>query len=596
MNALSPSPTRLAHLYQRVSAVSQLLGDGLDRQLEGTQRYVEREGLEIVTTYSDRGVSAFRGKNRRVGELALILRHIETGVIRPGEALVIESIDRLSRQPPLDALETLKAILKTGVVVHSVFDNKAFTLTTLNADVGALLALVVSMARANEESRVKSQRVADAHRRARETGKIIAGSIPTWLKVEMNAATGEKRFVVKEREAEIVRSMFEMSAKGLSSYRIAMELTKQGIEPFGVQRRRIGSKSTGAHHWNATSIIDILGGKKVLGEHISHTISYDETGKRIFTPAKTIPNYYTPIVSEDLWLRANRAMKDRRRSVRRGATGETFANVLRDVVVCAHCNRAMHFKVQFESKSKERYIRFRCSGRSENVCDNTSMPRYAPMEQAVIGLISEIDLADRRAVEVVTLDEQIGVDTIALDKLDGEIKQIVNLMLAGTLSSTAVTDMIKAKEAEKAVVADRLDGLQHKRDMVIACMAPADRRALVQELRDRMASATGDDLYNIRASLNQKVREVVDRIVCDNKGDATVHLHGTSDVYLFEGIKKDRVMVRAIINNNFEMIGLISGGEERDIRSINLARRQWRLERRREPVEGALSPAPAPEA
>ena len=585
MNALSPSPTRLAHLYQRVSAVSQLLGDGLDRQLEGTQRYVEREGLEIVTTYSDRGVSAFRGKNRRVGELALILRHIETGVIRPGEALVIESIDRLSRQPPLDALETLKAILKTGVVVHSVFDNKTFTLATLNADVGALLALVVSMARANEESRVKSQRVADAHRRARETGKITAGSIPTWLKVEKNAATGEKRFVVKEREAEIVRRMFEMSAKGLSSYRIAMELTKQGIEPFGVQRRRIGSKSSGAHHWNATSIIDILGGKKVLGEHISHTISYDETGKRIFTPAKTIPNYYTPIVSEDLWLRANRAMKDRRRSVRRGATGDTFANILRDVVVCEKCNRAMHFKVQFEHRTKERYIRFRCSGRSENVCDNTSMPRYAPIEAAVIELISEVDLADRRSDEVAALDKLIGADTMAIEKLDGEIKAIVNLMLAGTLTSDTVSGMIKDKEAEKAVVADRLDGLQHKRGMVSARMAPADRRALVQTLRDKMATAKDDELYNIRASLNQKVREVVDRIACTPQGDATVHMHGTEDRYLFEGIKKDRVHVRAIIGQNIEMSGLISGDQTRDIRSMNQARRQWLRETRPELFE-----------
>lgn len=594
MNAFSPAPSKLAHLYQRVSGAGQLVGDGLGRQLEGTMRYVEDKGLEIVREYVDRGVSAYRGKNRRVGELALILRHIEQGVIRPGEHLVIESIDRLSRQPPLDALETLKLILAKGVVVHSVFEKKEFTLESINADLSALLTLVISMARANEESRVKSLRVADAHRRARETGRITAGSIPTWLKVEKNEATGEKRFVVKEREAEIVRDMFEMSAKGLSSYRIAMELTKQGIEPFGVQRRRIGSKSAGAHHWNATSIIDIVGGRKVLGEHIAHTISYDANGKRVLTPAKTIPDYYLPIVTEDLWLRANRAMKDRRRSVRRGATGETFANLLRDVIVCEHCNRAMHFKVQFEHRTKERYIRFRCSGRSENVCDNTSMPRYAPMEQAVIGLISEIDLVDRRTDEAAALDQLIAAETMKLEALEARIRAIVEAMLDGTLSKDRVKTMIDEKEAEAAVARDALDGLKHKRDRVQARMAPADRRVLVQKLRDQMASAEGSDLYNIRAALNQKVREVVDRIVCNDRGVVTVQLHGTEDRYLFEGIKRDRVQVRAILGRNIEMIGLISGGEERDIRAMNEARRQRLLRMRPELFEGAASPAPEP--
>ena len=579
---MKPAMTKLAHLYQRVSSAAQLLGDGLDRQLEGTQRYVEREGLEIVQTYTDRGVSAYRGKNRRVGELALILRNIENGIIRSGEHLVIESIDRLSRQPPLDALETLKAILARGVTVHSVFDNRAFTLDTLNADVGSLLTLVVSMARANEESKVKSQRVADAHRRGRETGKITAGSIPTWLRVEKNAATGEKRFVVKEREAEIVRSMFEMSAKGLSSYRIAMALTEQGIKPFSSQRRRIGSKSAGAHCWNATSIIDIVGGKTALGEHRAHSVSYDANGKRILTLEKVNPNYYVPIITEDLWLRANRAMKDRRRSVRRGATGETFANVLRDVVVCEKCSRAMHFKVQFEHRTKERYIRFRCSGRSENVCDNTSMPRYAPMEAAVISLISEIDLADHRTDEVAALDQLIGVETMKLETLEGRIRSIIEAMLDGTLSKDAVKNMVSEKEAERDAAREALDGLQHKRDMVAARMAPADRRALVQKLRNDMGAATGSDLYNIRASLNVKVREVVDRIVCDDAGEVTVHLHGTEDRYLLSGIKKDRVMVRAIQNGNLETIGLISGGETLDIRTARLERLERLLQERPE--------------
>lgn len=311
-------PTRLAHLYQRVSSAAQMSGSGLDRQLEGTQKYVEANRLEIVTRYSDRGVSAFRGKNRRDGELAVILRHIETGVIRPGEHLVIESIDRLSRQPPLEALETLKAILSRGVIVHSVFDNAQYTLDDLNKDVGRLLTLVISMARSNEESRVKSLRVVDAHRRGRETGKIVAGSIPKWLSVIRDPKTGEKVFKVDYDVKSIVVLMFERCASGLSSYRIAQELSARGIPPFGVPKKRIGSKATNGHHWNATSILGILRGKSVLGEFRSHTVSYDDDGRRVLTLASVNPNYYPPVIEPDLWLRANHALASRKKARIRG--------------------------------------------------------------------------------------------------------------------------------------------------------------------------------------------------------------------------------------------------------------------------------------
>src|SRR3954471_10710879 len=74
--------SRFCHLYSRVSSAAQLRGEGLDRQIDATNRWIGEHNLTVLRTYSDRGVSAFRGKNRRVGELATILKAIETGVIR----------------------------------------------------------------------------------------------------------------------------------------------------------------------------------------------------------------------------------------------------------------------------------------------------------------------------------------------------------------------------------------------------------------------------------------------------------------------------------------------------------------------------------
>ena len=535
MNAFPPPPSKLCHLYRRVSSGIQLEGTGLERQYENTTAYIERHGLELVRTYSDRGVSAFRGKNRRVGELALILRHIETGIIRSGEHLIIESVDRLSRQDPLDALDTFREVLRLGIIVHNVYEGTTFTLDDLR-NMGKLTGLLYSMGRANEESRYKSSRVADAHAKARVNGTIVAGSIPSWLSVKKDG-NGAKRFTVKRIEAKIVKRMFEMCANGLSSYEIAKRLTADKIKPFGVARRRIGSKSVGLHHWNATSILDILKGRSVLGEHKSYTTSYDpQTGKRILTLASTNPSYYEPIISPDLWQRANDALKSRLKARSRGRTGATFANVLKDVVVCDHCQNSMHIKVQYEHGTRNRYTRLRCSGRSENICSNAKMPRYLAVEAAILEFVSEIDLKDGRAEDVAALDRVIAADTMTITNLDTKIRSIIK---AFTGSPVAI-EMVREMEAEKAVLQENVAANRSRRDAIASRESPSDRKAALRALRDRMASETGADLYATRAALNMKVKDAVDKIAFRKAGPHIVMLNDGGSYLMVEG--EDGVM------------------------------------------------------
>ncbi|MGO4173578.1 recombinase family protein [Bosea sp. TAF32] len=527
MNAIS----NLCHLYQRVSSGTQLEGSGLDRQLDNTHAYIARNGLEVVRTYSDRGVSAYRGKNRRVGELALILRHIDQGVIRPGEHLIIESVDRLSRQAPLDALDTFKAILARGVIVHSVYENSKFTLDDLNKDIGRLMSLMVSMGRANEESRYKSSRVADAHAKGRVNGTIVAGSVPSWLEVVKDKVTGTKSFKVKPREKQIVKEMFDLCAAGMSSYRIAQEMRARDYEPFGVARRRVGSVSKGAHHWNATSVQDILRGRAVLGEFRSYTTSYDAEGKRILTLASVNPHYYEPIIEPDLWEQANAALKLRKKARSRGRTGEEFANILKDVVACEHCGLAMHIKVQYETKGGARYTRLRCAGRSENVCDNTKMPRYLAVERAVLEFVTEIDLKDRRSEEVAALHKVIAADQHRISVLNTEIRTIITAFKG---SSTAV-EMVQEMEAEKALLNESLAANRNKRDAIASRQSPGDRKAALKALWDKMETTKGAELYAVRVALNLKIKETVEKIMFNRDGQIAVHMIDDSVFYAFDG-------------------------------------------------------------
>jgi DNA invertase Pin-like site-specific DNA recombinase len=79
-----------AYSYLRISTPAQEMGDGVRRQIEGSIRYAQEHGYELVETFQDLGVSGFKGKNSKEGALGEILRAIEDGQIEPDSVLIVE--------------------------------------------------------------------------------------------------------------------------------------------------------------------------------------------------------------------------------------------------------------------------------------------------------------------------------------------------------------------------------------------------------------------------------------------------------------------------------------------------------------------------
>src|SRR5437588_1867563 len=98
---MPPSPTRpQAYSYIRMSTDVQLKGDSLRRQLEKSRAYAESHNLELVEDFrlEDLGVSAFKGANADNGALGKFLEAVRANAIQKGSYLLVESLDRLSRQ------------------------------------------------------------------------------------------------------------------------------------------------------------------------------------------------------------------------------------------------------------------------------------------------------------------------------------------------------------------------------------------------------------------------------------------------------------------------------------------------------------------
>src|SRR5262245_66010488 len=116
------SATVTAYSYIRFSTAEQLKGDSLRRQTEAAAAWCERHGvtLDESTTLHDLGKSAFLGKHRENPDrhaLAAFLKLAEGGRIPTGSYLLIENLDRLSREEEVPACHLLTSILMKGIKV-----------------------------------------------------------------------------------------------------------------------------------------------------------------------------------------------------------------------------------------------------------------------------------------------------------------------------------------------------------------------------------------------------------------------------------------------------------------------------------------------
>src|SRR5262245_48878217 len=105
-----PRTTRpTAYSYVRFSSPKQAEGDSLRRQTEAAADWCRRNDavLDESTTLHDLGKSAYTGAHRQNPDrhaLAAFLKLVEDGRVPRGSFLVIENLDRLSREHVQPAL------------------------------------------------------------------------------------------------------------------------------------------------------------------------------------------------------------------------------------------------------------------------------------------------------------------------------------------------------------------------------------------------------------------------------------------------------------------------------------------------------------
>ena len=106
-----------AVIYIRFSTPKQERGASRDRQLELCQQFCEQRGWPVDEVIEDLGRSAWTGAHLSAGELGLFANRVRDGGVGAGTVLVVEKLDRLSRQETRTTLRWMEDLCAVGLAI-----------------------------------------------------------------------------------------------------------------------------------------------------------------------------------------------------------------------------------------------------------------------------------------------------------------------------------------------------------------------------------------------------------------------------------------------------------------------------------------------
>jgi DNA invertase Pin-like site-specific DNA recombinase len=492
-------PTPKCYSYIRFSTPDQITGDSLARQLKLSQEYAEKNGLILDETlnFKDLGLSAYSGEHKTRGALGKFLELVKKRKIPKGSKLIVESLDRLSREQVLSAFDQFVRIINQGITIVTLANGMEYSADSINANFGELMFSITIMARAHEESAMKAKRLRSAWKTKRENIKEakLTSIAPAWLRLNKKAQV----FVPIPDKSKLVKRIFRLYLDGNGVEKITRILNSEGIPAW---RSKNG--------WHKSYIQKILHNRAVLGEFQPHTL---KNRKRV--PAgEPVEDYYPKIISESYFYKVQERMKAN--TGRGGKTGK-ISNLFGYIAKCGYCGASM----QYVNKG---------NGDEYLVCDNTRRGRgcvktsfrYKEFEKAFLEFCTELNLQDVLPDKDGVRDEELISAKKKVEKIRGELKdierKISNLDDAlGIADSKAAIEHI-TKNYEKALkkretLTNRFNRAELKLNHLLSREKTAETQIKsIRELLKLLKKKKGAELVNLRRKLRSEIRQLVNRI------------------------------------------------------------------------------------
>jgi len=484
-------------IYIRWSSAEQSQGNSLERQRDECRRHAATKGWSVVGEIIDDGVSAFRGANTAGGKLGQFIDDVEDGAYPQGVILLVERLDRLSRQEAKTVFVWLMRITELGIVVCTVDGDRRYD--DENIDMAQIIEIVVKAQLSNEESAKKSERLRaawSAKRRKVESGEelVMTRRAPAWLAVEGKPG----RFVVIDERAAIVRRIFEETAAGFGKHHIAKELNVEGVATFGR-----------AAAWHASYVQKILASPSVIGEF---TPGRKARGEARTAAGEAIEGYYPAIVDADLHARALASMVSRSRGSM--GRGRRMNNLFGGLAKC-ECGTRMTFRSKGAKirangdRVHEDYLV--CDGYQRGTgCRNGTHYNYGIVERCVLDAVLVQAVDDRHFAEP-SRSRKVEIELASrVAHLARTRERAANALIMTAESPRPeprefYTALMNEVDTEEAAISALRETLIEARGTV----SPAIHAKRIKGLREAIHSADEDERFAARVKVGGAIHELI---------------------------------------------------------------------------------------
>ena len=384
-----------AVIYARYSCDNQT-EQSIEGQLRVCQDYAKANDIEIVHTYIDR---AMTGTNDNRPEFQ---RMIKDSARKQWEIVLVYKLDRFSRNKYETAIHK-KTLKDNGVRVVSAMEQIPDT------PEGIILESLLEGMNQYYSAEL-AQKVKRGMRETRRKGLSQGGPVLYGYKLV------DRRYVIEESEANVVRYVFDQYAKGVHGREIAEELVAKGItfrsKPFNVHRL----------YW-------MLQNEKYSGVY--------RHGDEV------IDNMYPQIVPAELYEKI-RVIQKKNRKGRRSLQTDYL---LRFKIRCGYCGNPIGAECGKGRDGKTaRY--YKCLGRKQhrNDCKKASVRKEyleSLILNAVVERLSQPQIINGIVADVMRMQNEQATNNTVLTMLNDEKagveKSLQNVMYAiekGIISKT----------------------------------------------------------------------------------------------------------------------------------------------------------------
>ena len=418
-----------AVIYNRCSTEEESQREALIQQEREARECVAEQGWILVDIYIEaKSGTTVKGRS----EYERLYRDLESGKF---DIIVIKSQDRLMRNTK-DWYLFLDRMQKNRKRLYIYLDRKFYTPDdALITGIKAILA--------EEYSRELSKKINNAHRSRQKRGEsfVLTNQSYGFRKLP------DKTVVLEEREAEMIRLIYQLSAEGYGTHCSSEILFQKGY----------------ANHngkpLSPSVIRKIIRNPIYKGDVVQNRAHYDFERKELVSnpPSEWIihKNVLPAIVDEELFLRANQGLDMRKCQGNRSGRYPRFSNpsryTLSGRIVCGLCG-SPYYRIGRKNSSGQ-VMEWKCS----NYLQNGRRKKELQKEK-----IRKVSQSDGAGCDNVHLDERKlyqTLETVCMEKykkLSGQKEKLLDETI----------DLLE-KALKNDDLLSRRDALQKKREEIL---------------------------------------------------------------------------------------------------------------------------------